>query len=77
MSRDFDNKVGDGIQCPKCKEKIYSEYTHDFHYCGCGYCFVDGGFEYLRYGWGPGEPKPKIVKRSKEQTSGRKTSKTN
>lgn len=41
-----------GIRCPVCLEELWSKYTHDFHYCGCGYCFVDGGREYLRYGWG-------------------------
>ena len=41
-----------GIQCPRCEEKLWSKWQHDFHYCGCGYCFVDGGREYLRYGWG-------------------------
>ena len=41
-----------GIQCPRCSEKLWSKWGHDFHYCGCGYCFVDGGRNYLRYGWG-------------------------
>jgi hypothetical protein len=41
-----------GIQCPRCSEKLWSKWQHDFHYCGCGYCFVDGGRAYLRYGWG-------------------------
>lgn len=65
----MENKAGNGIQCPRCKQKIYSEYTHDFHYCDCGYCFVDGGYSYLRYGWSeckfPGFGVPKIVKRPK------------
>lgn len=43
-----------GIQCPVCEEKLWSKYTHDFHYCECTYCFVDGGREYLRIGWGAG-----------------------
>lgn len=41
-----------GIQCPRCNEKLWSKYRHDFHYCGCGYCFVDGGRDYLRVGYG-------------------------
>lgn len=41
-----------GIQCPVCDEKLWSKYGHDFHHCECGYCFVDGGGNYLRYGWG-------------------------
>lgn len=42
----------DGIECPFCSEQLWSKYRHDFHYCGCGYCFVDGGRDYLRCGWG-------------------------
>lgn len=41
-----------GIQCPRCEEKIWSRHRHDFRYCICEYCYVDGGFDYLRYGWG-------------------------
>lgn len=45
-----------GIECPFCSTQFYSAYTHDFKYCPCGYCFVDGGRKYLRYGWGiPGK----------------------
>lgn len=45
-------KYVQGIQCPYCDEKIWSKYRHDFHYCSCGYCFVDGGRDYLRNGYG-------------------------
>lgn len=41
-----------GIQCPICDEKIWSKYTHDYHHCECMYSSVDGGRDYLRYGWG-------------------------
>lgn len=41
-----------GLECPFCLEHIYSKYRHDFKHCGCGYCFVDGGLDYMRYGWG-------------------------
>ena len=40
------------IKCPKCEDVIYSRARHDFHYCNCGAIFVDGGFDYLRYGEG-------------------------
>lgn len=40
-----------GIKCPNCLEELWSKYTHDFHWCKCGDCFVDGGRDYLRYGW--------------------------
>ena len=41
------------LTCPKCGDEIYSRARHDFHYCSCGEkgIFVDGGFDYLRYGW--------------------------
>jgi len=36
------------IECPNCKDIIYSRAQHDFHYCSCGEIAVDGGFEYLK-----------------------------
>lgn len=36
------------IQCPECKEKIYSRTRHDFHWCHCGKVAIDGGFDYLK-----------------------------
>lgn len=48
----YTRKTVDGVQCPRCDERLVSMYRHDFHYCGCGYTFVDGGRDYLRYGWG-------------------------
>ena len=39
-----------GIRCPKCSEDIYSNSRHDFVSCKCGEVFVDGGFDYLRFG---------------------------
>jgi hypothetical protein len=54
-----------GIKCPRCWDCIYSASGHDFRYCFCGYCFVDGGRNYLRYGWGGPEwgweDKPEII----------------
>lgn len=46
-----DDNVHVGIQCPKCKELLFSMSRHDFHYCLCGACFIDGGRDYLSYGW--------------------------
>lgn len=40
-----------GIQCPRCKDIIFSIARHDFHNCSCGSCHVDGGFDYLSFGW--------------------------
>lgn len=38
------------IRCPECGDIIYSRAQHDFHYCSCNYVFIDGGFEYSRFG---------------------------
>ena len=40
-----------GIMCPKCDDIIFSRAHHDFHSCTCGSVNIDGGFEYLRFGW--------------------------
>lgn len=36
------------IQCNVCGDIIESEYTHDFKWCSCGNCAVDGGHSYLK-----------------------------
>lgn len=36
------------IRCRKCGDVIESQSVHDFKWCGCGACAVDGGREYLR-----------------------------
>jgi hypothetical protein len=49
-----------GIECPRCKEVIFSNSRHDFVECNCGACYIDGGFDYNRQGFdpdvGPGIP---------------------
>lgn len=42
-----------GIRCGKCNSEVVSLYRHDFRYCRCGACFIDGGFDYTRIGWPP------------------------
>ena len=37
-----------GIQCNNCKDIIYSRAVHDFHWCSCEKCAIDGGLEYVR-----------------------------
>lgn len=37
--------------CPSCGDKIFSRCRHDFHYCGCDSISIDGGFDYVRFGW--------------------------
>ena len=36
------------IKCLKCRDIIESISVHDFRFCSCGACAVDGGLEYLR-----------------------------
>ena len=36
------------IKCKNCNTIIYSRATHDFHWCPCGRCAIDGGFEYIK-----------------------------
>lgn len=48
------------VVCPTCEEAIYSRAHHDFRYCKCGDVNVDGGFDYLKYGWRPDLPQPTI-----------------
>lgn len=36
------------IKCNKCGDIIESCSGHDFKYCSCGACAVDGGHDYLR-----------------------------
>ena len=43
--------VRNAIQCKHCGDIIESLSVHDFKFCSCGACFVDGGHEYLRRGY--------------------------
>lgn len=36
------------IKCNKCGDIIYSRCRHDFHWCSCKSCAIDGGFDYYR-----------------------------
>ena len=36
------------IKCRKCGNIIESTSVHDFRFCSCGACAVDGGIEYLK-----------------------------
>ena len=38
------------IECPNCKDIIYSRAVHDYHHCSCGGLMIDGGFDYTRMG---------------------------
>ena len=45
------------IQCPKCKDIIYSRAIHDCRYCRCGEVCIDGGLYYERVGFKSEPPK--------------------
>jgi hypothetical protein len=38
------------IRCLKCEDIIESKHQHDFKWCKCGSCFIDGGKLYTRLG---------------------------
>lgn len=42
------------IRCTKCGDVIESTHHHDFKWCKCGACAVDGGHLYLRRVGNPG-----------------------
>lgn len=48
------------VTCSQCGEEIYSRARHDFRYCKCGGISVDGGFDYLKYGWSEKWVKPVV-----------------
>ena len=43
------------IKCLKCGDVIESVHRHDFKWCSCGACAVDGGKDYLRRIGNPGD----------------------
>ena len=40
--------IKNAIRCKKCGDIIESVSGHDFKFCSCGACAVDGGHNYLR-----------------------------
>jgi hypothetical protein len=57
------------IKCRHCRDVIFSRTRHDNHSCSCGKIWIDGGFEYIRFGWPGGkEPPPKQFKLEIEET---------
>lgn len=48
------------VTCSQCGSEIYSRARHDYHGCNCGRTTIDGGFDYLKYGWGNGDAIPRI-----------------
>lgn len=50
-----------GIECPVCKERMFSWYRHDFKYCKGIHVFIDGGNDYLRFSWTIDGQKPRRI----------------
>ena len=44
-------KYRNAIQCTVCDDVIESKHRHDFKWCSCGSCAVDGGNDLFR--WDP------------------------
>lgn len=61
------NKKKTGIECPTCKERLFSWHRHDFHYCKENHVFIDGGNDYLRFSSTIDGIKPKIIEFDEEQ----------
>ena len=38
--------VKNAIRCKHCGDIIESTYCHDFKFCSCHHCAVDGGHDY-------------------------------
>jgi len=56
------------VTCPECKYTIFSRALHDFRQCECGKISIDGGFDYVKIGFPPTDPVPKIFTLEIEQT---------
>lgn len=40
--------ISNKIKCKFCEDIIESKNRHDFKFCSCGRCAVDGGHDYLK-----------------------------
>lgn len=49
-----------GLFCKLCGTFIFSRANHDFRSCKCNGCYVDGGFDYLRFLYKKAEDKATI-----------------
>lgn len=38
-------------RCTRCGDVIESKHRHDFVSCSCGAIFLDGGLDYVRWGY--------------------------
>ena len=58
------------IRCKLCGDIIESKSRHDFVWCKCGACAVDGGHDYLERVWRPiaNDPHDIFEELSEEET---------
>lgn len=65
------------IACANCGEIITSKHRHDFVVCSCESIFIDGGFDYCRYGHLDSSYKSEIIfiKRNEGRKDDKKRSK--
>lgn len=48
--------ISNKIRCKSCGDIIESKSVHDFKFCSCGKCAVDGGHDYLKRSYPGGNP---------------------
>lgn len=58
-----------GLECPLCHDRIFSNSRHDFVSCKCSEIFIDGGFDYMRWGTNHDGTKPIPISRKVTITS--------
>ncbi len=51
MGKNNTKTIVTAVQCPKCKDYIFSRTKHDFRSCSCKSVSVDGGFDYTKLHW--------------------------
>jgi len=56
------------IECPNCKDIIFSRANHDFRSCSCKAVSIDGGFECKKVSWDTNFPLPKEITLTINQT---------
>lgn len=68
----INDKPHQGVECPVCHKRMFSYNRHDYRTCGCeNETMIDGGKDYLRYGWK--NTVPKVIE-YKEELDGLKKS---
>lgn len=48
--------ISNKIKCKFCGDIIESKNRHDFKFCSCGKCAVDGGHDYLKRSYSGSNP---------------------